>query len=76
MIGKKEPKDYFSEALACCSGTQAIGTITDESEFWENLRTNSIPREVVNMTFKDYPDFLKERRKMMAEKIKNYYKSL
>lgn len=75
-VGKKEPKDYFSIALEGCSGTQTIGTITDENEFWNNLENNCIPKEIVNMTFADYTEFLKSRRIMMAAKIKRYYESL
>ena len=75
-VGKKEPKVYFSEALAGCGGEQTVGTITDESEFWDNLDTNCIPRNVVNMTYADYMDFLKQRRVLMAEKIRRYYEAL
>lgn len=75
-IGKKEPKEYFSEALAGCSGTQTVGTITDETEFWANLDANCIPHEVVNMTYADYTEFLKQRRVMMAQKIRKYYEAL
>ena len=75
-VGKKEPREYFSEALAGCNGMQTIGTITDEADFWENLDVNCIPREIVNMTFEDYTDFLKKRRAMMAQKIRKYYESL
>ena len=75
-VGKKEPKEYFSEALAGCSGTQTIGTVTNETDFWANLDVNCIPREVVNMTYKDYTEFLKQRRVMMAQKIRIYYEAL
>lgn len=76
-IGKKEPKDYFSCALSGCKGeAQTVGTITDESEFWANLETNCIPHDVVSMTYADYTDFLKQRREMMAKKIRKYYESL
>ena len=76
-VGKKEPKVYFSEALSGCKGLpQTIGTIVDEAEFWKNLEINCIPREIVNMTYENYKDFLQNRRVMMAAKIKKYYYSL
>ncbi|MDO5139572.1 MAG: hypothetical protein Q4D71_14070 [Oscillospiraceae bacterium] len=75
-VGKKEPKEYFSEALEGCDGNQTIGTITNKADFWKNLAANCIPREVVNMTYKNYVDFLKQRRVMMAQKIHNYYEAL
>ena len=75
-VGKKEPKDYFSKALKGCSGTQTIGTITSEDDFWANLEANCIPKEIVNMTYADYRGFLRMRRAMMAQKIRQYYESL
>ena len=75
-VGKKEPREYFSETLEGCHGAQSIGTITEESEFWENLDVNCIPHEIVNMTYVDYTEFLKKRRVMMAQKIKKYYQML
>ena len=59
-VGKKEPKVYFSEALAGCGGAQTVGTITEETEFWDNLDTNCIQRDVVNMTYADYMEFLNQ----------------
>lgn len=76
-IGKREPADYFAAALAQCStGKVEVGTITNADEFWENLNANCIPREVVDMTAKDYSEFLQKRRAMMAAKIRKYYYSL
>ncbi len=75
-IGKKEPGEYFSEALAGCGSIQTIGTIADEAEFWNNLDVNCIPHEIINMGYKDYTEFLKQRRIMMAQKIRIYYKTL
>jgi len=42
----------------------------------ENLSINCIPENIVNMDASHYEDFLLERRKLMAKKIKNYYYSL
>lgn len=76
-IGAKAPGDYFTAALEqCLSGEIAIGTITNEQAFYENLAVNCIPREICSMTAKDYPEFLRQRRAMMAEKIRAYYYSL
>ena len=75
-VGKKEPKEYFSEAFEGCAGNQTIGTITDKADLWENLATNCIPQEVVNMTYENYVDFLRKRRVLMAQKIRDYYEAL
>ena len=37
---------------------------------------NCIPKEIVNMTVKDYDEYLFERRKLMSKLIENYYKGL
>lgn len=76
-IGKKAPNEYFSAALAQCdSGNVTVGTITNQNDFWDNLDTNCIPHSIINMTEADYDEFLLNRRKLMASKIKKYYYSL
>ena len=76
-IGKKAPNEYFKLAVEQCETKQiTCGAITDLDKLKENLAVNCIPFSVVDMTFENYEEFLVERRKMMAEKIKNYYYSL
>lgn len=76
-IGKRAPYEYFSDALSQCSGNKSmIGTIVEERAFWENLHTNCIPQGITQMTADDYPRFLVERRKKMAQKVKAYYYAL
>jgi hypothetical protein len=76
-IGMRDPSDYFKAALEQCSnGKPTVGTIIDEKSFWKNLKVNCIPEEIVNMSSKDYSDFLQQRRVLMAKKIKEYYNSL
>jgi hypothetical protein len=38
-----------------------------------NLLANCLPASAVNMSTADFPDFLRQRRKLMAEKIRAYY---
>ncbi len=76
-IGRKAPKDYFKEVLEQCNGGRVrYGGITNEEDLYNNLKAHCIPREIVNMTIEDYPQFLAERRQLMAKKIKKYYNSL
>ena len=42
----------------------------------ENLKVNCIPKNILSINDAGYEDFLLERRKLMARKIKDYYKSL
>ena len=60
------------------------GEISDDSkkvsksieELKENFKMNCIPAGLENMTVENYSEFLAQRRKLMAEKIKKYFKSL
>ncbi|MDD1728223.1 MAG: hypothetical protein LUQ50_04025 [Methanospirillum sp.] len=76
-IGKKEPKLYFSEIMEQCQGgVKKYGNITTEVELAENIRMNCIPESIRGMTVADYPEFLNQRRILMAQKIKEYFGSL
>ena len=76
-IGKQDPVDYFGKALEQCNTKEIkVGTITDEDKLHANLRTNCIPADIFTMTVADYEKFLKERRILMAKKIKEYYNNL
>lgn len=76
-LGKKSPKEYMHQVLEQCSGGKVVyGGITNEAELWDNFEQHCIPREFVDMEIDSYKDFLEERKKLMAKKIENYYKSL
>jgi hypothetical protein len=76
-VGNKAPHVYFQEVVAQCNGgALKYGGIQSASDLAANLRMNCIPDNVVLMSDKDYPDFLSQRRELMAEKIKDYYYSL
>ena len=76
-IGKKAPNVYFAEAVKQCDTKQiTCGSITDIDVLKANLIANCIPFEVCSMDHANYEAFLAERRKRMAQKIKEYYNSL
>ena len=76
-IGKQAPQDYFTAALNQCATKELkVGTITENAALRENLAVNCIPADIFTMTAADYEKFLKERRILMAKKIKKYYNSL
>lgn len=76
-VGKRSPSDYFGAALRQCStGTVEIGSIMDEQQLKENLKSNCIPEDVFEMDADCYETFLKERRLLMAQKIRRYYEGL
>jgi len=76
-IGNKEPRVYFSELLAQCQGgPKKYGNLTDLQELKENLAMNCIPEGMEEATSDDYDEFLRKRRKLMAEKIRTYFEKL
>lgn len=76
-ISDDAPADYFKRVLVQCeTKTKDIGNITDQTLLMENLAQNAIPEEIMNMRSDSYNQFLIKRRKLMAEMIENYYKSL
>jgi hypothetical protein len=76
-VGNKAPETYFSEVLEQCnSGELKYGAIANKEELSKNLEENCIPESVFTMTIENYQEFLMERRKLMAKKIKSYYYSL
>lgn len=76
-VGMKAPNEYFSAAFQQCdSGDITVGTITDRTVLTDNLAANCIPNGIESMTAADYPEFMRQRRVMMAKKIKEYYYSL
>jgi len=76
-VGAKAPKEYFGEILNQCEGGDLqYGGIIDKDKLLNNLEENAIPMDVFKMDISDYEDFLEKRKRLMAKKIKKYYKSL
>jgi hypothetical protein len=76
-IGAKKPTDYFKElAEQCDGGAKKYGGITDRAEMAANLATNCIPAAMLEGEVKDFSEFLEERRKLMALKIKSWFEVL
>ncbi len=76
-IGAKAPKVYFNDLLTQCDGgKKKYGGIIDLGELKENLRDHSIPEGIFDSLADDYDQFLEERRKLMAAKIKKYFNKL
>ena len=76
-INDTAPATYFSELLiGCADGQPAYGGIDTSDELQENLEAHCIPEGIGTSIFENYDDFLRERRKLMAAKIRAYYQSL
>jgi hypothetical protein len=76
-VGNKAPNDYFSSIMEqISSGNLHLSGINNLDDLKSNLESNCVPFEIVDMGIDSYQDFLSKRRKLMADKIKNYYFSL
>lgn len=77
QIGKKAPNEYMKSIIEQCNGQEnKYGAINSIEDLKANMKENCIPESFVNMTIDNYDEFLKERRKLMAQKIKDYYNTL
>ena len=76
-VSDDEPCQYFTKVWNQCeTGNYVIGNLKSEEAIKKNLADNCIPVEIKNWTFEKYEEFLAERRKLMAEKIRKYYEKL
>ena len=77
QIGNKAPNEYMKTIIEQCNGQEnKYGAINNIEDLHKNMEENCIPELLIYMTINDYEEFLKERRKLMANKIKQYYESL
>ena len=76
-IGNKPIEKYLGEVKEQCNGGNLkYGGITDFNSILENFKQNAVPISIFEMTMDNYQDFLIERRKLMAEKMRKYYEMI
>ena len=76
-IGDDAPAIYFTKVKEQCKTKDIVlGNIATEEMLNENLAENCIPNNIFEMTVENYDDFLRERRKLMARLIQEYYEGL
>lgn len=76
-VGNKSPIDYFEIIKTQIQDEKKqVSGISTLNELLDNLKMNAVPSDIMQMSVDDYQDFLILRRKLMAQKIKEYYKSL
>ena len=77
QISNKSPYDYMKEVVEQCNGANHVyGAIESMDDLKYNMEENCIPQSFIDMKIDDYEEFLKQRRVLMAAKIKKYYYSL
>jgi hypothetical protein len=76
-VGNKAPKSYFELINKQIEDdNKLVSGISNQNELIENLKSNCVPESIMTMEIEDYQEFLIQRRKFMAQKIKNYYFTL
>jgi len=76
-IGDTRPEKYFSELLEQVNGGPIrYGGITDMETLRENFKQNALPDYLLRGHVPDYETFLKDRRQLMAQRIKKWFESL
>jgi hypothetical protein len=76
-IGDRDPKVYFAELAGQCNGgIRKYGGITTDEEMRANLRMSCLPECLLDGDIPSFDDFLEQRRKLMAQKIKTYFEGL
>lgn len=76
-ISDKPPEAYFGELLEQVRGGDLrYGGITDEADLRRNFAENCIPEGLLDGGSFDYDSFLRERRLLMAQKIKRWFQAL
>lgn len=76
-VGMLTPKEYLDKVKAQIqAGTNGISTLDSNVTLHENLINNDIPNIIEEADHSVYEDFLEERRRLMAKKLKVYYDQL
>lgn len=76
-ISNKPPMAYMAEIQQQLDdGTLRLGEITSSHDLAANLTENAIPAMISELTAGSYPEFLEQRRRLMAETIHRYYDKL
>ncbi|MDO4751035.1 MAG: DUF262 domain-containing protein [Akkermansia sp.] len=76
-ISDDAPCEYFTKALEAAKRGEAVyGNISCEEELLNNMAQNCIPANITEMDYSHYDEFLATRRRLMAQKIRDYYYSL
>ena len=76
-VSNKAPNEYMKQVIEQCNGEEnGYGLICDINDLYMNLEENAVPKDVIDMSFENYLDFLAKRRVLMANKIKEFYYKL
>ena len=76
-IGDKAPEVYFGDiAGQVTGGVKRYGGIAEPERLRENFAHNCLPASMIDGEVPEYDDFLAERRRLMALRIKEWFEVL
>lgn len=76
-IGNKPPAVYMAQIHEqIATKVLTLGEITDPADLALNLAENAVPEGLADVTAASYPEFLAERRKLLARAIRQYFDQL
>lgn len=68
------PREYLGDILS--GGNNHHSDIVNEAEMVNNFKDNAIPKILLQAEVDDYDEFLRQRQVLMAEMVREYYKTL
>ena len=68
------PREYLGDILS--GGNNHHSDIVNEAEMINNFEDNAIPKILLQAEVDDYDEFLQQRQVLMAEMVREYYKTL
>jgi hypothetical protein len=68
------PREYLGDILS--RGNNHHSDIVNEAEMINNFEDNAIPKILLQAEVDDYDEFLRQRQVLMAEMVREYYKTL
>ncbi|PWK16093.1 uncharacterized protein DUF262 [Arcicella aurantiaca] len=76
-VGNKSPKEYFSTLKTQIEeNSNVLSGISNIQDLLDNLNQHCIPSSIMEMDATEYDNFLRERRHLMAQRMRMYYFSL
>ena len=76
-ISNRPPSEYMAEIEQQIATQQlTLGEITDAADLARNLEENAVPASLAEVSATGYPQFLAQRRQLMAAAIRRYYEKL
>ena len=68
------PREYLGDILS--GNNNHHSDIVNEAEMINNFKDNAIPKILLQAEVDDYDEFLRQRQVLMAEMVREYYKTL